>query len=91
MTREIVQQYLIENCFDGLSFVDMCCCKVGNLMNCVGKKDRMCFVNCCEPCRNIQEVAQRIMENKMYLELHPTEQKNAIFDMAKNIEPEFIW
>ena len=88
--RDIVQQYLIENGFDGLSFAGQCCCKVGNLMNCVGKKDRLCFVDSCEPCRNIQEAAQNIVEEQS-LKLHPTEQRDAITAMANNMEPEFVW
>jgi hypothetical protein len=89
-TRDIVQQYLIENGFEGLSFADQCCCKVGNLMNCVGKKDRFCFVDSCEPCNNIQETAQKIIKEGS-LNLHPIEQSNTITAIANNMEPEFIW
>jgi hypothetical protein len=88
--REIVQHYLILKGFEGLSFVDQCCCTSGNLMNCVGKKDRMCFVDSCEPCKDMKDAAQKIIDGQS-IQLHPEEQRAAITAMAASIEPEFVW
>lgn len=88
--RDIVQHELINNGYEGLLYCGMCCCKVGNLINCNGNKERLCCIDMCEPVEDIQKAAQKIID-KQHLQLHTTEQRNAIIAMAKNKEPIFVW
>jgi hypothetical protein len=88
--RDMIQQELIENGFDGLKFTNMCCCKVGNLMNCVGKKDRVCFVDQCKPVTDIKEIAKEIVDNHALI-IHPDDQMQAIISMSHGNEPEFVF